>query len=126
MKTTNPDTTSRIGVTSCDTALERLKLLHETYGISWRKIANLPEFQGIKPGSLSSFYKGTWLPKNAEARRRLGLSLPTSNVVVVFGSVPDGSQALTANKCVCGQWYISNHPLRRNCFVCSPYRGKKN
>lgn len=26
--------------------------------------------------------------------------------------------------CECGQAFVSNHPRRKKCFICSPYRGK--
>lgn len=51
------------------------------------------------------------------------LNLPdVAEVVVVFGVVPNGTQAIKADQCPCGQWFISNHPRRKKCFKCSPYR----
>ena len=55
---------------------------------------------------------------------RLGIKT-LATVVVIAGEVPAGSQALTAQQCPCGQWFISNHPQRKKCFVHSPYKGKK-
>jgi len=57
-----------------DGVRERLKHLHDIDGLSWREIAQQPEFKGIPPGSLCSFYKGTWEPKDNETRRILGLT----------------------------------------------------
>ncbi len=54
------------------------------------------------------------------------LGLPAeSSVVVMAGEVPAGSQAVAALQCECGQWFIANHPRRRRCFVCSPYKGRR-
>jgi hypothetical protein len=54
--------------------------------------------------------------------------IPTihNNAVVVIiggGSVPPGAQVISAQVCACGQWFISNHPRRQKCFICSPYKG---
>lgn len=57
-----------------------------------------------------------------KVRGLLGLP-PESSVVVMAGDVPAGSQALAAMQCGCGQWFIPNHPRRKRCFVCSPYKG---
>ena len=51
---------------------ERLNKLHNEDGLSWRKIAQMPEFKGIPAGSLCS-YAGGWEPKTERARRRFGL-----------------------------------------------------
>jgi hypothetical protein len=46
-------------------------------------------------------------------------------VKAVDGSVVQGSQSLGSLICSCGQPFISNHPRRRKCFICSKYRGKR-
>jgi len=55
----------------------------------------------------------------------LGIPYSAHVSVIGGGNVPDGAQAVSATRCACGQWFISNHPCRRRCFVCSPYRGRR-
>ena len=56
--------------------IERINKLHDEEGMSWRKIAELPEHKGIVPaGSLCSFANGTWEPKDEDVRRALGLDI---------------------------------------------------
>jgi hypothetical protein len=58
-----------------DAIKKRLNQLHDEDHLSWRKIAEMPEFKKIPAGSLCSFAKGNWEPKkNKEHRRILGLS----------------------------------------------------
>ena len=59
-------------------AREKLNKLHNKDGLSWRKIADLPQFKGIvKAGTLCSFAKGTYVPsiENDEVRNALGLDI---------------------------------------------------
>jgi hypothetical protein len=52
----------------------------------------------------------------------LGIAV-ISEVQVVSGSIPPGSQSLGASYCIrCGKPFIPNHPRRRKCFTCSPPR----
>jgi hypothetical protein len=55
------------------------------------------------------------------------LNLTPSATVIVFGEgdVPDGSQTIRAAQCDCGQWFISNHPRRKHCFLCRPYASSR-
>jgi hypothetical protein len=96
--------------------------LNAAHGLlhAWRKVANLEPYRGISPGSLCSIVHG-WEPKKPVIRARLGLPQPAS-VIVISGSVPAGSQVLSALQCPCGRYFISNHPRRRRCFICSPFR----
>ena len=57
-----------------DVMRERLNKLHNEEGVSWRKIAKMPEFKGIPAGSLCS-YAGGWEPKTETARRMFGLKV---------------------------------------------------
>ena len=52
-------------------AREELNKLHDE-GMSWRKIAKLPEYKSIPAGSLCS-YAGGWEPKTERSRRMFGL-----------------------------------------------------
>lgn len=46
------------------------------------------------------------------------------SVQIVGGQVVEGAELISVvGKCNCGQAYISNHPKRKRCFTCSPYRG---
>lgn len=69
---------------------ERLLRLHAD-GMSWRRIAALPEYEGVPAGSLCSFAAGTWEPKeDNDQRRRLGLS---EVIVIERERLPDGTFA---------------------------------
>jgi hypothetical protein len=72
----------------------------------WR-IANDPDYE----------------PKDQKTRFILGLSV-VAIVIPINGIIPEGSLSLSAEQCACGQWYISNHPRRGKCFICSPARRK--
>lgn len=85
---------------------------------SWQKTADAFGINKAMARLLAQGYK-----PGKKIRDRLGLP-EVSQVVVIFGSVPEGTQAIAANLCECGQWYIANHPRRKRCFVCSPYRRK--
>ena len=65
---------SRAGVQSLDSIRERLKHLHDTQALSWRKIAALDDYRGIPAGSLCSIAGGRE-PKSLDHRRILGLPL---------------------------------------------------
>jgi len=108
-------------VTKCDTTLERFICLRDNTSLSWRTIATLSEFHRIPPGTLSAIYKTKKVPK--KWYRRFNMP-PETTIVVITGEVPAGSQAIAAQRCECGQHFISNHPRRRKCFICSAYRGK--
>jgi hypothetical protein len=61
-------------------------------------------------------------PKDPKIRRAVGLADYHQVVVVAGGDVPPGTLVISASLCECGQWFISNHPRRKRCFICSPYR----
>lgn len=112
-------TTIQNPVKTSDTAQERLNYLHDTYGLTWREIANLDDYRPIPFGSLCTFATTGYMAD--KWRVRLGLPIE-GRVQVIFGMVPDGSQVIAADQCECGQWYVSNHPARHKCFICSPFR----
>jgi hypothetical protein len=106
-------------VRTSDIVQDELKRLHDTTGDPWRKMASLDNYTGIPAGTLCSIAKTGEVPK--KWRKRLGMPVPAS-VTPVSGEIPEGSQALRADLCACGRYFISNHPRRRKCFVCSPFR----
>ena len=61
---------------TCDTEREALKMLHDTSGLSWRKIAQMPKYRGIPAGSLCSFATGKKDLAN-EYKARLGIPFET-------------------------------------------------
>ena len=61
-------------------------------------------------------------PRRQETRTRLGLAPIASVVLIGEGELPDGAQTIRAIQCSCGQWFIPNHPRRKHCFICRPYR----
>lgn len=63
-------------------------------------------------------------PKDPEIREILGLDTD-SPVMFVDGRTRPRARALDAMQCGCGEWFVSNHPRRRKCFTCSPFRGRK-
>ena len=89
-------------------------------GMSWRQIANLDEYKGIPFGTLDSIAHG--LEPKRKHRQQLGLP-PVSDVIYLYGYIPTGEAiSVGAVLCECGQLFISNHPARKRCFICSPYR----
>ncbi len=59
-----------------DTHRKRLIYLHDELDMTWRKIAEMEEYKGIPAGSLCSFAKGNWEPKDLITRRKLGYKEP--------------------------------------------------
>lgn len=62
---------TKIPVTSCDKVQERLRSLHDRYGLSFRTIAYLGEFRPIPAGTLCTIYKTGRVPN--KWCKRLGL-----------------------------------------------------
>lgn len=112
-------TNGPMDVRKTDTPQNALLELNRTDGIPWRKIALLDDYRGIPPGTLCTFAKTGYAPP----RHRAKLGLPVSARVVSVGiAIPDNTLALSASRCECGRWFIPNHPRRKSCFICSPYR----
>lgn len=65
-----------IGVTKRDIIRIRLQELHGSAGLSWRKIAALPEFAPLPPGTLCSWAKTGKLPRRWYARFGLVAYVP--------------------------------------------------
>jgi hypothetical protein len=119
--TSQTDTTTL--VRTPDTVKDRLNYFHDTIGLTWREIANLGDYKGIPAGTLCSVAHGAE-PKHAH-RAQLGLP-PISDVIYLYGYMPTGEAiSIGAILCGCGQLFISNHPARKRCFICSPWRGKR-
>jgi hypothetical protein len=84
-------------------------------GFSWEAI-------GCKYGinrAMARLLGNGYIP-GRKIRKALGLPFTSAVIVIGDGEVPDGSQAIQAIRCNCGQWFISNHPLRTHCFICRP------
>jgi len=88
---------------------------------SWRLVAQ--KWRSTK-GTVYRIAHG-YQPKTIKLLLHFDLPLPEARVIAVAGIVPDGTQTIGALRCVCGDWFIPNHPRRRKCFVCSPYRKRK-
>lgn len=58
--------------------------------------------------------------------RKVGLPVAAQVVVIGGGDIPPGAQVVSALRCACGQWFVPNHPRRRRCFICSPFRGRQD
>lgn len=87
--------------------------------VSWRTIGAEYGISGAMARLIANGY-------DPGKKIRQKLDLPQSAAVIVInGKVSDGAQALGEAVCGCGRTFISNHPRRSKCFVCSPYRGKK-
>jgi hypothetical protein len=74
-------------------------------------------------GDIGRVLKGEF-PKGRRKRVALDLSPSATIILIGDGEIPDGAQAIRALQCKCGQWFISNHPLRTHCFVCRPAKIK--
>jgi hypothetical protein len=102
--------------------VSKVVLEQKRQNMTTRKIA---EIYGapITCADISRIYHGKF-PKGKEKRIALGLP-PTSNIAIIGGGdVPNGSQAIRALRCECGQYFIQNHPRRSHCFICRPARIK--
>ena len=65
-----------------------LQKMHDDEKMTWRQIGDLPQFKGIvAAGSLCSYAKGTWVPKDDAIRDALGLSINGTIEIVVDGEV---------------------------------------
>jgi hypothetical protein len=95
--------------------------LHEAKN-SFRQIAK-ENFGGcVSHATIQRIYKGVE-PHDLKTRQALGLPAYHQVVVVTGGDVPPGTLVISADQCVeCQRFYISNHPRRKKCFICSPYR----
>lgn len=106
-----------------DSHREKLNHLHIEMGFSWRKISRtVSEYRGISAPSLRRIAMGI----EPGRKVRCALRLPAVSTVIVVGgaSIPPGAQVVSAARCECGQWFVSNSPRRKRCFICSPFRGK--
>lgn len=112
-------------VTTSDMVRERLKSLHDTSGLSFRKIQQMDGFRRIPAGTICSVYHGNPVPKKYYP----DLGIDDNRVVAVMvmdgGRLPESTQVISAQQCTCSQWFVPNSPRRKRCFVCSPYR-KRN
>jgi hypothetical protein len=90
-------------------------------GASLRQIAH--EYPGLNYADIQRASKGIF-PRSATKRQIFELP-DFARVLAIDNEIPDGSQVLKASHCIeCNQPFVSNHPRRRKCFLCSPYRGK--
>lgn len=64
-------------------------------------------------------------PKDLAIREALDLD-EESPVRYVDGRARPKAQALDVMACIdCSRYFVSNHPRRQRCFICSPYRGQR-
>ena len=89
-------------------------------GYSWRDIEELPAYEHISLPTLRRISLG--IEPGPKVRKQLGLPPAGEVYYVLGGEVPEGTLAIRAERCDCGQWYISNHPRRKRCFMCRPYK----
>lgn len=67
---------------------QMLQKMHDDEKMTWRQIADFPQFKGIvAAGSLCSFAKGTWEPKDETIRDALGLSINGTIEIVLDGEI---------------------------------------
>lgn len=102
---------------------DNIKEWHEA-GYSWRDISYLECYKNVSAPALRRIHLGEE-PGN-RIRAKLGLPAVSTVVIIGGGVVPAGAQVIYANECECGQWYISNHPRRKRCFMCRPYKARKD
>ena len=83
---------------------------------------------GVNPRYIWDWLTNGKEPTGPDVRRALGMTPLTTAIVWIMGGepIPPGCQVYSASICpICSQPYISNHPARTKCFMCSPYKGKK-
>lgn len=96
------------------------KLLNDYSRLSsWRKVGKVYGITAAMARLIAHGYN-----PGRRVRGQLGLPQLSTVITVADGEVPDGSQVIGASRCACGQWFVSNHPRRSKCFICSPYRRK--
>jgi hypothetical protein len=101
-------------------AYQTMFIVKHQKGNSWRKIAVQ---HGLHPNMARLIANGHE-PGN-RIREKLKLP-PIAEVVSLNEGFKDGSQVIGAVECcVCGQWFVSNHPKRKRCFICTPFRSRK-
>ena len=110
------------GKTIYDTRQEISSFREEKPPLSWEKIG---AHYGLTGAHIWKIANDDYEPIRADIRFALGLPAMTTIIVMNGNDIPSGSQVLHASFCECGQSYISNHPRRKRCFKCSPYRGKQ-
>ncbi len=111
----HPADVSAIGVKALAENVEQLQARAEAAA----------EFPGVTYGAIQRALAGHE-PQDARIRKALGLPIYHNVVVVVSGDVPPGTQVISAKTCACGRWFIPNTPNRAKCFMCSPFRGKRD
>lgn len=109
-----------------DTLRERLIYLHDTNMLTWRQIGQLRGFSPVPFGTLYDVYKGDELPLKWYPHFKMRRKQAT--VVIVRGHIPEGTQVNgVVVRCPdCKELFVSNHPRRARCYLCSPFRGKEN
>lgn len=88
---------------------------------SLRRIAN-EDYGGRISHAVIQRVLDNFEPRDAHNRDALGLPAYQFVVVVTGGVIPPGAQVVSAEVCECGQWYIPNHPARKHCYICRPYK----
>ena len=102
---------------------EKLNFEHDEIGMSWNALSRSYD---VSVGLLYNIAKHGYNPGTKRVRDKLGLSTMVG-IVTLNGNVPDNTLVLGAQRCIkCGRPFISNHPRRRKCYICSPYRGRKS
>jgi len=89
----------------------------------WRAVGTV---FGISGGMAYRVAVQGYEPRDGEIRKRLGMSVISEVEFVSEKSQATSRklQAVGVDICtVCGEGFVSNHPRRRKCFRCSPYRG---
>ena len=95
---------------------------------------SIGQYYGVNKGIIWAILNSDYEPQDNSTRRRLGLPVsPTVNFFkqdewewVRVGMKQVQLQALSVRECECGQYFIPNAPKRRKCFICTPYRSRKN
>jgi very-short-patch-repair endonuclease len=89
--------TPKTPVQTLDKLQERLNTIHDTHGLSWRAIAQIPEFAGIPAGTLCAIAKGRD-PKDAHERLLLRLPALAPAPVCPKCGVPHVTKRCTAGR----------------------------
>lgn len=89
---------------------------------SWQKVGNK---YGINK-ALARLIANGYQP-GAKIRAVLGLPEHRQVIAVAGEIVHPDALTIGSKLCIdCGRAFIPNHPRRKRCFICSPFRKRKN
>lgn len=109
-------------VTLCNGYKKRLRAEYDKLG-GWRKVGAQ---YGVSGALVYRVVMTDYEPKDPEIRHRLGAPVLGLVQCMVDEVLPPGTQVMGSACCArCGRPFVPNHPLRKKCYICAPYRGRR-